>query len=152
MTKRRPVTIRAFRKPNGEIDFDMIENGVATDILIFNKDNDDMPKSDDYDIEYTLRNDPGVNLAFVNRQNRPGEPVIFIAEGTATHIPDCPKEPSATPIRDFTVGNPTDTTLKVKNRDERVCFYKFVLRFVDRDTDQIVEYDPIWGNQNGGRV
>jgi hypothetical protein len=150
MTKRRPVTIRAFRRPNGRIDFETIENGVATDILIFNKDNDGMPKSDDYDIEYTLQND-GVNLAFVNQQNRPGEPVIFIAEGTATHVPDCPTGPSGTP-REFTIGNPTDTTLKVKNKDETVRFYKYVLRFVDNDTGQIVEYDPIWGNQNGGRL
>jgi hypothetical protein len=149
MTKRRPVTIRAFRQPSGKIDFDMIENGVATDTLIFNKDHDNMPKSDDYDIEYTLLND-GVNLAFVNQQNRPGEPVIFIAQGSATHLPDCPTGPSTTPIKEFTVGNPTDTTLKVKNKDETVCLYKFVLRFVDRDTGEIVEYDPIWGNQNGG--
>lgn len=150
MTKSRAVTIKASRKPSGKFDFDMIEDGVVTELLVFNKSNDGLPKTDDYDIDFTLQNDPGVNLAFVTQQSKPGEPVIFIAKGTATTLPKCPKGPSTTPVGQFTVGNPTDTTLKVKNKDDDVCFYKFVLRFVDRDTGNIVEFDPIWGNQNGG--
>lgn len=151
MAKSRPVTIRAFRKPNGKIDFDMIDNGVVTDILVFNKSTDGLPKSDEYDIDFTLQND-GVNLAFLTQQNKPGEPVMYLAKGSATHVPKCPDGPTSIPNNEFQVGNPTETTLRVKNKDDTVCFYKFVLRFLDKDTGEIEDFDPIYGNQNGGRT
>lgn len=150
MAKSRPVTIESYRDAAGAIKFQMKENGIETDLLVFNKTSDGMKKNDEYDIEFTLVNGQGCDVEFVTDANSPGQPVMYIAQGSATYCPPCPTGPSTTPIKAFTTGKPTATALTVKNKDDDICYYKFVLRFYDKGTGTIVEYDPIYGNQDGG--
>jgi hypothetical protein len=150
MAKSRPVTIQSYRDPTNAIKFRMFEGSVETDLLVFNKYADGMKKKDEYDIDFTLVNGEGCAVEFVTDDNSPGQPVMYLAQGSATHCPPCPTGPSTTPIKDFTAGKPTKTTLSVKNKDDDVCYYKFALRFYDTSTGKIETFDPIYGNQNGG--
>lgn len=156
----RTVKIYASRNANGEIEFEMKEGGGGgpdTEILVFNKNKDGIPKSEYYEVEFELRNqnstpqNPGTNLEFVTPPNP--VPVMFLSKGSDKHLPKCPKGPSANNDGQITVAGVTPTTLTVQNKDDFDCFYKFVLNFVDKDNgNQIVAFDPIWGNQNGGRT
>jgi len=153
----RKVKIEASRNANGEIEFEMKEGGGPdTEILVFNKNKDNIPKSEFYEVEFELKNqtatpqNPGTNLEFVTPPNP--VPVMFLSKGSDKHLPKCPKGPSSTSDGQISVTGVTPTKLTVQNKDENECFYKFVLNFVDRDNNnQIVAFDPIWGNQNGGR-
>ena len=142
----RDVVIKAKMVGN-EIEFDMVEGSQQTEILVFNKTNDNMKKTDHYDIDFRLVNEGGANLAFVMP---PGD-VIYISKGSDTHLPRCPRNANGNPNTPFTVTNVTPTTLTVHNPDDDICFYKFALRFTDaNDGNAIKTFDPIFGNQNGG--
>ena len=142
----RDVVIKA-RQAGNEIEFDMIEGNLDTEILVFNKTKDNMKKTDQYDIQFRLVNEGGANLSFVQP---PGD-VIYISKGSDTHLPRCPRNANGNPNTPFTVTSVTPTTLTVHNPDDDICFYKFALRFTDaNDNNAIKTFDPIFGNQNGG--
>lgn len=142
----RPVKITA-RKNNGVFEFDMNEgNGPDTEILVFNKTKDGIPKSEYYDVEFTLQN-TNTNLAFVTDRAR----VMNLSKGSDKHLPKCPRTQSPGGDGQFSVTNVTATTLNVENKDDHDCFYRFAINFEDRDNSNApVQFDPIWGNQNGG--
>jgi hypothetical protein len=145
---KRDVTITADKNSSGKIEFEMSDGGPDTEILVFNKTKDGMPKAEFYDVVFTLKNRPGTNLAFVTDADR----VMHVAKGSAKHLPKCNKATTAPAANgQLKVTSVTADTLKVTNKDEDECFYKFVLNFVDRDNGNApVPFDPIWGNQNGG--
>lgn len=143
----RNVRITVKKNSQGEFEFEMKEGGGPdTEILVFNKTKDGIPKSEFYDVVFTLVNQ-GTNLAFVTD---PGS-VMFLSKGSDKHLPKCPKSQSPTSDGQFSVISVTDSVLTVQNKDDYDCFYKFALNFVDRDNNNApVAFDPIWGNQNGG--
>lgn len=145
---RRNVTITADKNSSGQVEFEMSDGGPDTEILVFNKTKDGIPKSEFYDVVFTLNNKPGTNLAFVTDMNR----VMHVAKGSGKHLPKCNKATSAPSANgQLQVTSVTATELKVTNKDEDECFYKFVLNFVDLNNGNApVAFDPIWGNQNGG--
>lgn len=146
MAKTRNVTIKATSN-GGKIEFDMDENGRDTELLVFNKNNDNMKKDESYDIVFALKNQGGADLAFVQD---PGD-VIYISKGSDTHLPKCPKNANGNPQTPFTVSNVQPLQLTVRNPDDDICFYKFALRFIDKNNSNKIEtFDPIFGNQNGG--
>lgn len=146
MVQPRKVTIKAT-KNGSKIDFEMEENGHYTELLLFNKDLDKIKKNESYQITFTLDNDNGANLEFV--QDR-GD-VMYVLKGSNSSVPKCPKNANGNSQTPFTVSNVTATTLTVDNPDDDVCFYKFALRFIDKNNgNAIVTFDPIYGNQNGG--
>jgi hypothetical protein len=143
---KRDVTIKA-KKVGNNIEFDMVEKNQDTEILVFNKTNDNMKKTDHYDIDFVLQNVSGANLEFVQVP----DDVIYISKGSDTHLPKCPKNSSGNGQTNFTVTSVTATTLSVHNPDDDICFYKFALRFIDKDNGGAIKtFDPIFGNQNGG--
>lgn len=143
---RRDVTIRA-KKVGNDIEFEMLERNQETEILVFNKTNDNIPKNDHYTIDFALQNVAGANVEFVQDK----DDVIFISKGSDTHLPRCPKNANGNPNTPFRVDSVSANTLSVHNPDSDICFYKFALRFVDRgDGNKIRTFDPIFGNQNGG--
>lgn len=145
---RRDVTITADKNSSGKIEFEMSDGGPDTEILVFNKTKDGIPKSEFYEVVFTLKNKPGTNLAFVTDPDQ----VMHVAKGSGKHLPKCNKATTA-PAQNgqLEVTSVTANELKVTNKDEDECFYKFVLNFVDRDNGNApVPFDPIWGNQNGG--
>lgn len=145
---KRDVTITARKNSSGQIEFDMTEgNGPDTEILVFNKTKDNIPKSEFYEVVFKLENKQGANLAFVQDVDN----VMHVAQGSGKHLPKCDKATSG-PSKNgqLEVTSVTASELKVTNKDEDECFYKFVLHFVDQTNGSAVAFDPIWGNQNGG--
>lgn len=128
----------------GALEFEMKEGNQYTEMLVFNKTKDNMPKGEEYRIDFTLDDKSGRGLKF--NQTNP----IYIGKGSDKHVPKCPKNGNVGSSNDFTVIQPvTDTTLSVQNKDNDECFYKFALNFVD-GTGAPHMFDPIFGNQNGG--
>lgn len=145
---RRDVTITADKNSSGQFEFEMSDGGPDTEILVFNKDKDGIPKSEFYDVVFTLKNKPGTKLAFVTDKDK----VMHVAKGSGKHLPKCNKAISGpSPNGQLEVTSVTAEELRVINKDEDECFYKFVLNFVDLNNGNApVAFDPIWGNQNGG--
>jgi hypothetical protein len=143
--KARPVTINSYKDSHGKISFDMVEDGKKTDTLVFDKTKDNMKKSENYDIQYTLVNNDGLLLEF--KQDMLD--VMWVAKGNKSSPPGCPKNHVGDP--EFTVTNVTATTLDVTNTDQDECKFKFVLNFIDTGNHNKAEqFDPIYENQNGG--
>jgi hypothetical protein len=147
MAHQRKVTVTAKRN-GSKIDFEMEEKGHYTELLLFNKNDDGIKKTDTYDIIFDLKPDPGVNVEFVQDKGD----VMYVSKGSNSHVPKCPKNANGNPQTPFAVTSVSATQLTVNNPDNDVCFYKFALRFIDKDNgNAIVTFDPIYGNQNGGR-
>ena len=148
MNKPCDVKIKATKNPNGEFEFDMEYKGGSTELLVFDKARDGMKPNDEYVITFTLENGHGVNLAFVSD----ADDVMFVKKGSNNHLPKCPRNGGGNGQTPFEVITPVQPNiLKVRNPDADVCFYKFALRFEDRnDGNKIVTFDPIYDNRNGG--
>lgn len=146
MAKTRNVTIKTIKDGN-KIKFEMEENGDYTELLLFNKNGDKIPKSESYNIIFEIDNGDGVNLEFVQDTGN----VMYVRKGSPYHVPKCPTNGTGNSQTPFTVTSVTTTTLTVNNPDDDICFYKFALRFIDKNaSNAIVTFDPIYGNQNGG--
>src|SRR5688572_23031401 len=105
MTKDVDVTIVA-KLVGANIEFEMEEGNQYTEMLVFNKTKDKLPKTDDYRINFTLNDTTGRGLKFT--QASP----IYIGKGSDKHVPKCPKNGSVGSNNDFTVLQPvTDTKL-----------------------------------------
>ena len=143
---RKDVTIKA-KKVGSKIEFEMEQAGQYTEILVFNKTNDNIKKTEDYEIVFGLRNEAGADLEFVQDKSD----VIWISKGSDVTLPKCPKNGNGNSNSPFTVTDVQAKTLTVRNPDNDINFYKFALRFVDKaNNGAIVTFDPIFGNQNGG--
>ncbi len=146
MVKARNVTIKT-KMNGGQIEFEMEENGNYTEMLLFNKSDDKIKKTDSYDIIFNLQNGAGVNLEFVQDVGN----VMYVRKGSPNSIPKCPTNAAGNSQTPFTVTSVTATTLTVHNPDDDICFYKFALRFINKNANNAIEtFDPIYGNQNGG--
>lgn len=143
--KPRPVTINSYKDSQGKITFDMVENGTKTDTLVFNKTKDKMKKSENYDIKFTLVNNNGLQLQFLQDLQQ----VMWVAKGNKTAPPGCPNSHASDP--EFTVTGVSADILDVTNTDLIECKFKFVLNFIDTGNhDKAEQFDPIYDNQNGG--
>jgi hypothetical protein len=145
MSKARSVTINSYKDSNGKISFDMVEAGNKTDTLVFNKTKDKMKKHENYDVQFTLVNNDGLELEFLQDTQH----VMWVAKGNKSSAPACPQSHVTDP--EFTVTGVAKTVLDVSNTDKDVCKYKFVLNFIDPGNGNKAEqFDPIYDNQNGG--
>ncbi|MEO5612839.1 MAG: hypothetical protein ABIT68_08885 [Sphingomicrobium sp.] len=143
--KARPVTVNSYKDSHGKITFDMVEDGNKTDTLVFNKTKDNMKKSENYDVRYTLVNHDGAQLEFLQDTQH----VMWVAKGNKMSAPACPESHVTDP--EFTVTNVSATVLDVTNTDLDECKYKFVLNFIDKGNhDKAEQFDPIYDNKNGG--
>lgn len=156
MSKGRYVDI--FVEPdNSQPDgyaFRMEEGGLKTSRLVFDKHQDDMPKSDHYRIEFKLHNTKGAKLRF----SRIKENVLWATEVVDPKGDECP--PAGSSFEGLYVDPatyPQDRVLEVINTDMEKQFFAFALNFVEEGEDEgpgtrYVCYDPIGENRNGGRI
>ena len=143
--KARAVTINSHKDSQGKISFDMVEGGKQTDTLVFNKTKDNMKKSENYDLVFTLVNNDGLKLEFLQDTQH----VMWVAKGSKSSAPACPQSHVTDP--EFTVTSVTANVLDVTNTDQDECKFKFVLNFIDTGNHNKAEqFDPIYDNQNGG--
>ena len=143
--KPRPVTINSHQDSQGKITFDMVEASTKTDTLVFNKTKDNMKKSENYDIRFTLVNNDGLKLEFLQDALQ----VMWVAKGNKSSPPGCPTNHVSDP--EFTVTGVAANILDVTNTDLDECKFKFVLNFIDKGNhDKAEQFDPIYDNQNGG--
>jgi hypothetical protein len=131
--------------------FSMKEGGVGTSNLVFNKNSDNMKKSDEYRIEFKLHNTKGAKLCFSKDTN-----MVFWAMEIPGPTEACPPPQSTFPGLYVDPGSPIeDSVLKVINTDLSVAQFAFALNFIeegqkDGPTTKYICYDPIGSNQNGG--
>jgi hypothetical protein len=146
--KPYPTRIEVVAIPDGDNwRFGMRQDGQPVERLDFSKDAAGMRKSDWHEIDFILQDDTG-RLAFPRNK----WDAIWVARGSVSDAPDCPKEAS----RDHDVYpiNAKDGVLRVINRNASPCLLSFALNFVAKgqpDGPIIASLDPIMGNGNGGR-
>jgi hypothetical protein len=154
MSKGRYVDI--FVEPDANAPsgyaFRMEEGGVRAARLVFDKHQDNMPKSEDYKIEFKLHNSKGAKLRFSHNK----EMVLWATEVFEPKGDECP--PPGSSFEGLYVdptAYPQDRVLTVINTDLHEQFFAFALNFVPEGTVEgpdtnYVCYDPIGENRNGG--
>lgn len=134
--------------------FSMEDGKGQTSTLVFNKNTDNMKKSDDYKVEFKLHNQKGAKLCFSKDKSM----VLWAEVVTGTPPHPCPAPKSS--CSEFYL-DPTayieDRLLTVINTDKTVQDISFALNFleegqVDGPDAKYICYDPIVSNQNGGRT
>lgn len=138
-------------EPSG-YSFSMKENGVGASILVFNKNDDNMKKSENYKIEFKLHNTKGADLVFSKIEDK-----VLWAMAIPEPSDACPPPGSTFP---GLYVDPTafieDRRLTVINEDKSMQHFAFALNFVHRGeregpNTKYICYDPVGSNQNGGR-
>lgn len=146
------------REIGGAVDIKLYDNGVATERIEFDKnkehlDGKRMKKSDHFEIDFALVNDPpALGVTFPNGRNDSKERAMWVAKVTPSQ-PGCPKSPCYND--QFKAKQVTATNLTVVNKDDNVEELSFTIRCLKPGGDQLqdsdyVLCDPIADNKNGG--
>jgi len=148
---KRVVIVRAKSNPTkpNKIEFELEdEDGAIGEKLKFDK-KQEMKKADHHEVTFKLETEQGVSLRFPSDKLR----AMWVAKGTATKPPACPKSPAHHP--DIVAHSVTANELVVHNRNPEQCLYKFALNFVkptDTNESKLISYDPMYDNRNGGTL
>jgi hypothetical protein len=145
--KARPIVIKSKLKPGtNDVEFKMLDRGKGTEKPIFDKHADSMMIDDYHEITYTLVNGPGLDsLRFAPSL----DDVMWVVKGTATQEPECPK--TRVPKHpDIYAVKSDGLELTVHNLNPVRSFYAFTLNFVREGHGDLIPYDPIYDNRNGG--
>jgi hypothetical protein len=104
-----------------------------------------MHRNDPHHVTFELANRSSVDLRFPPRVSD----AIWVSDNDR----DCPERAAAhDEFRPQSVS-PDGETLKVHNLNSVRRRYKFALNFIDGDNPaEVYSYDPIWDNNNGGRI
>ena len=142
----RTVKVHA-RKKMGSVKFHLEdEDGTVGDTLVFDK-KDPMKKGDFHKVTFELVREEGVSLRFPSDKNR----AIWVRDDGATVKAGCPTANDAQ--GDFVAQHVDANRLIVHNKNPKKAFYKFALNFVkptDTDESDLITYDPVFENRNGG--
>lgn len=144
--EQREITIEA--RPgakSGEIEWEMSEKGnrITNEVIPCNKTPPAKKETDHHEVTFKLKTKQGLQLSFLNDPDN----VMWVQPGN-----HCPKNPVTD--RDFEIQSVGTDTLVVRNYNRRQCDHKFTLNFLGKrpgepDT-RLIQYDPSWGNGNGG--
>lgn len=146
----RDITIRATEdsSKSGGVKFEMFEHGTKVpDETIACHKSDAMKKDDHHLVAFQLQADHGLDLRFLKDRDE----VMWVKTGNPSSAPACPQKSAKDP--DFAIDGVTDKKLVVKNLNTRAGKHRFVLNFIGTRPDGttgLIQYDPIWGNANGG--
>ena len=145
--KPRTIVIKTkLKQGTNDIDFKMLDRGKGTEKPIFDKHADGMMIDDYHEITYTLVNGPGLDSV---RFAPSYDDVMWVVKGTATEEPECPK--TRVPKHpDIYAVKIDPLQLVVHNRNPERAFYAFTLNFVREGHGDLIPYDPIYDNRNGG--
>ncbi|WP_310468391.1 hypothetical protein [Sphingomonas sp.] len=145
----RKITVHAKKdptKPNG-IAFSMKdEDGTVGDELVFDK-KQEMKKSEHHKVTFKLVREQGVSLRFPSDKKR----AMWVRKDGATTLAACPTAQDQHP--DITAQQVSANELIVHNKNPEAAKYKFALNFVkptDKDESDLITYDPVYVNRNGG--
>lgn len=146
----RTITIKARKdkSQNDGVAWSMEENGstIAGDTIQAAKHNT-MAKDDPHLFIFMLDADRGLKLRFLKDPDE----VMWVKAGSEHSAPACPNNSSKE--SEFEIVSVNDETLMVSNLNSQKCKHKFVLNFMGKKPDGstgLIQYDPIWGNTNGG--
>jgi hypothetical protein len=143
----RPIVIKSKRKPGtNDIEFKMLDGGKGTERPIFDKRAEKMAPDDYHEITYTLVNGPGLDSV---RFAPSLDDVMWVVKGTDTQEPECP-ETRVPRNPDIYAVKSDGLTLTVHNLNPERALYAFTLNFVREGHDDLIPYDPIYDNRNGG--
>lgn len=144
-------TVKVWALPGTGIDpiYWHMESGLKdpdSDVLVFNKSRNNMPKQDFYLIEFDLQDHSGLGLSFEpNPMN-----AFWVAMGDSNSAPPCPTRPSYCDTVYATSADSNGTKLTVRNDDMDIEMFSFSLGFVSSVDGGHYRYDPGGSNQNGG--
>jgi len=139
----RSVTIEATRGDKaGRVDFSLSGDGVTGERIACDK-NQGMSKEDPHLFVFQLKAEPSLKLRFLKD---PDSVMQIVSEGGVAN------QSHSNKALGFDVVSVTDDVLVVSNLNDKKCDFKFTLNFVATagGSAQIIPYDPIWGNGNGG--
>lgn len=146
---KRTIIVHAFDdddKPGG-IDFGMSGYGVRKDEIYCRKDHPRHPmkKSDEHTIIFELANRSSVDLRF--RKN--ADDAMWVSADDQT-CPNSACHQKGVVFATHVSQDGEQLTVKNKNKDKES--FKFALNFdaVIDGQKKIIQFDPIWANQNGG--
>ena len=126
------------------------ENGDELLTLDFSKDQiQGMMKNDNHEVRFKLNQESGMTLEFAQSPSD----ALWVAWGTETTYPPCPKTKPSTPDTIFYAEKSNGNTLVAVNTNPAVCLFSFTLNFVDPNSStptKLIPYDPGGGNQDGG--
>jgi len=154
MDRNVEIYVKPNPDPNGKEPylFSMDDGKGATNELVFNKSNDNMPKSEHYKIKFKLKNKEGAQLRFSQLATK-----VMWAKPVALVTDPCPDSDC---YMDGVFYVDPDATIKdhevtVINTDPSVQLFKFGFNFLppgesDPPPSGYIYYDPIGNNQNGG--
>lgn len=156
MTKVLTVHIHVRPDSNSQngYAFEMKENGSTKNRLVFDKNQDNMPKTENYRVDFQLHNEKGANLRFSSLADK-----AMWAKPIANPSDPCPDSECHMPgIFYLDPANPIeDRKISVINTDLTHQLFAFAMNFVPEGTvegpdTQYICYDPIGENRNGGRL
>lgn len=141
-------TVKVWALPGDPVYWHM-ESGLkdpGSDVLVFNKSRNNMPKQDFYLIEFDLQDHSGLSLRFEpNPMN-----AFWVAVGDRNSSPPCPATPSYADSIYATGVDSDGAKLTVRNDDMEIEMFSFSLGFVSSVDGSHYRYDPGGSNQNGG--
>lgn len=141
-------TVKVWALPGDPIYWHM-ESGLKdpdSDILVFNKSRNNMPKQDFYVVEFDLQDHSGLGLSFEpNPMN-----AFWVDLGDRSSPPPCPTTPSYEDSIYATCVDPAGAKLTVRNDDMDIQMFSFSLGLVSSVDGSHYRYDPGGNNQNGG--
>lgn len=145
----RTVIVLATKKPGPQdrIQFQLKdEDGTVGDELVFDK-KQEMKNSDHHRVTFRLEQEQGLGLRFPSDKTR----AMWVRRDGATAKSACPTAQDS--HADITAQKVTADELVVHNRNPDIAQYKFALNFVkatDQDESDLITYDPVYVNRNGG--
>lgn len=150
MPKTVSVNIIAETDAKSGDGYHVYMDGYPNNSITFNKDADNLPKSDHYKIEFNLVNKQGCNLKFADKEN-----AMWVCKVNKASDP-CPSSPSDVGNEFTVLKRDSDIQLTVKNKDsncELLAFRLNLLPHIMPDSGNPADYipcDPISDNRNGG--
>jgi hypothetical protein len=146
--KLRPIVIKSKIVPGtNDVEFEMLDRGKVNHRPAFDKTADQMLPSDYHEVVFTLKNGPGLkDLRFAPNI----DDVMWVVKGTATEEPPCPK--TRVPKHpDFYAVDPIEPLqLTAHNLNPVRAFYAFTLNFERTGHADLIPFDPIGDNRDGG--
>ncbi|MEO7814812.1 MAG: hypothetical protein ABIR87_05130 [Sphingomicrobium sp.] len=136
--------------PNG-YKFSMEEKGVKTHKVVFNKNDDNMRKSQSYDVQFKVHNKMGADVAFSADPN-----IVMWVKKVANETDPCPDTACFLPGEFFVSSfDHNDSSVYITNTDMKVETLAFAFNFfkkgeIEGPKTKYIRFDPIGSNQNSG--
>jgi hypothetical protein len=122
--------------------------GAGKDKFRFNKNSNNMKKTDVYLVQYVLTNAAAFNLKFPQNPDN----AMWVCQVANEQQANATCQNTQCPVVNEVkaIARLSDNTILAINADSATAWYVFTLNFEETGNPNYVQWDPINGNQNGG--